>query len=249
MQLEKITVVLSFIGALFVCAGCTTVAPQTGHELPVRISAGPDLKSEYATLQQRGGKVFALNPQASSVRIYAFSGGKAPGLGHPHVLSAPQFTGFFYLPPDGTRKAKFDLEFVLRELEIDNPQYRSALGGAFAKPVSPDDIAGTREHMLGEKNLQAAQFPLVRIHSLQIIGEAPKFAASIRIEMHGATREIWVPLNVEGLPDRLAVSGSFVLRQSDFGVVPYTVLNGLLAVEDAFVVEFQLNGKQLDNVR
>ena len=49
-------------------------------------------------------------------------------------------------------------------------------------------------------------------------------------------------LDVQGLPDRLVVAGAFVLRQSDFGIKPFSVLGGLLAVEDELVVEFRLIG-------
>jgi hypothetical protein len=93
-----------------------------------------------------------------------------------------------------------------------------------------------------EDNFQADQYPFVRIHSLQIAGEAPKFAAKIQVQLHGTEREMWVPLSVEGLPERLAVSGSFVLRQSDFDVRPFSVLGGMLAVQDEVVVEFKLLG-------
>jgi hypothetical protein len=44
------------------------------------------------------------------------------------------------------------------------------------------------------------------------------------------------------LPDRLLVSGSFVLRQTDFGVQPLSLLGGLLSVQDAVVIEFKLAG-------
>jgi polyisoprenoid-binding protein YceI len=96
--------------------------------------------------------------------------------------------------------------------------------------------------MLGEDNMQADRFPFVRIHSLQITGEAPKFAAKVQVEMHGQTREMWVPLSVEGLPNRISVTGSFVLKQTDFGAQPYSVLGGLLAVQDEVPIEFKLIG-------
>jgi len=51
-----------------------------------------------------------------------------------------------------------------------------------------------------------------------------------------------VPLSVEGLPDSITVTGSFVLRQTDFGAQPYSVLGGLLAVKDEVVIEFKLTG-------
>jgi polyisoprenoid-binding protein YceI len=99
----------------------------------------------------------------------------------------------------------------------------------------------TRQHLLSAENLQAERFPFVRIHSLQISGEAPKFAAKIQVQMHGQSREMWLPLDVEGLPDRVSVSGSFVLRQTDFGAQPYSLLGGLLSVQDEVVLDFKLS--------
>lgn len=96
--------------------------------------------------------------------------------------------------------------------------------------------------MLGADNLQAELFPHVRIHSLRIAGEAPKFAVNVQIELHGQKREMWIPLDVDGLPDHLSVTGSFVLHQSDFGIHPYSALGGLIAVQDEVVIEFQLQG-------
>ena len=177
-----------------------------------------------------------LNPAASSVSVYVFRGGTAARLGHNHVLSVPEFTGFFYLPPAGIRAARFDIEFRLDRMELDKPELRATLGPAFASVVGPEMVAATRANMLGQDNLQADRFPLVRIRSIAMVGEAPKFAASIRIELHGRQLVLPVPLDVQGLPDRLSVTGAFVLRQSDFGVRPFSVLGGLL------VVEFKLTG-------
>jgi hypothetical protein len=201
-----------------------------------------DLSFIYSSLGNAGGKVISLDPQSSVIRIYAFRGGRAAKLAHNHILTAPKFTGFLYLPPGGTSGARFDLEFRLDQLEIDDPVLRSTLGSAFATKLSTADIEGSRKHMLGEENLQSDRFPFVRIHSLEIAGDGIKFAAKVEIEMHGQKREIWIPLSVEGLPEKISVTGSFVLRQTDFGARPYTVLNGLIAVQDEVVVDFKLIG-------
>ena len=203
---------------------------------------GGNLDAAYADLRGAGGRVFKIDPAASAVRIYAFRAGKASRLGHNHVLSAPKFVGYFHLPATGTSSARFDLEFRLDDLEIDDPALRAAAGPAFATATSPSSIEATREHMLGADGLQAARYPFVRIHSLQIVGEAPRFAAHVRVEMHGRVRDLWLPLRAEGLPDSLAVEGSLVLRQTDFDAQPYQVLGGMLAVEDEVVVEFRLVG-------
>lgn len=56
--------------------------------------------------------------------------------------------------------------------------------------------------------------------------------------------EMRTALTVKGLPDHLTVDGALVLRQSDFGVKPLSVLGGLLAVQDEVIVEFKLSGEK-----
>lgn len=244
MILKKFAFLLFGAAAAAALLGCsTTLQSSRTVTAPTDASAGDtSLQALYSEMGRAGGRVFTLVPQDSSVRIYAFRAGRAARLGHNHVLSAPRFTGFFYLPTSGAGKGRFDLEFRLDQLEIDNPAYRSGLGAAFSSVLSPEDSEGTREHLLGADGLQADRFPFVRIRSLQISGEAPKFAAQARIQMHGQQRDIWIPLEVAGLPDRLSVSGSFVLRQTDFGVQPFSLLGGLLSVQDEVVLDFKLTG-------
>jgi polyisoprenoid-binding protein YceI len=232
-------------GLLLVCAisvsGANNAFAATKAQLDV---AAPAVEP--------GGKLFALAPAQSSVRMYAFRAGKAARFGHNHVLSAPHFQGYFYLSPDGPSASRFALAFRLDQMELDNPEHRAAVGDTFANPLSADAIVSTREHMLGEFNLQADQFPFVRIASLEVAGEAPKFAVKVAVELHGQTREIWVPITVRGLPQamdaegQIVAEGALILRQSDFGVTPYSVLGGLLAVRDEVIVEFTLKTNNLN---
>jgi hypothetical protein len=244
MPLKNILVILSSVAAAIALLSCTAMPPAspTGGASLAQRDPQTELKAAYSALGEAGGRVFTLDPSKSTVRIYVFRGGRAAKAGHNHVLSAPQFTGFFYLPVAGASNGRFDLVFRLDQLEIDKPEYRSPLGSAFSSVLTPGDIKGLRAHMLGDNNLQADKFPFVLVHSLQVTGESPKFATKVQIEMHGQKHEMWIPLSVEGLPEHLSVAGSFVLRQTDFGVQPYSVLGGLLAVQDEVVIEFKLSG-------
>lgn len=224
---------------------CSTLpsAPPKPIQAEQKLTAPEDpasLHAVYAQLAKTGGQVMAVDPKSSVVRIYAFRSGPAAKMGHNHVLSAPQFTGFLFTPPGRTSASRFDLEFRLDQLEIDQPALRSATGGSFASTLSTEEIQGTREHMLGSNGLQADRYPLVHLQSLQISGESPKFAAQVHIDMHGRAHDVWVPLTVEESSDHLFVSGSLVLRQSDFGIKPYSILGGLMAVQDEVIVEFKL---------
>lgn len=234
-------IALLVLASVITLISCAT-PPSAPQNDMASASEPASLKSSYGELEKAGGRVYTLDPKTSSVRIYAFRGGLMSRLGHNHVLSAPRFSGFAYIPSGEAANARFDLEFRLDELEVDDPEYRSGLGKAFASILSPADRAGTRAHMLGEENLQANRFPFVRVHSLQITGEPPKLAAKMQIELHGQKRELWIPLTVEGLPERLVVNGAFVLRQTDFDVHPYSLPAGLLSVKDELVIEFKLAG-------
>lgn len=230
--------------ALLGCAaGVPDVVERSTPEAAVQSRA--DLQALYASLPAAGGQVFTLDPIRSSIRIHAFRAARGKVFGHNHVLSAPTFVGYYFESPQGLAASRFDLVFRLDELAFDDPQQRLALGGAFATELTPDAVASTREHMLGANNFQAQQFPRVRIRSVELAGELPKVAALISVELHGQAREMWVPLTVTGPPQYLQVQGSMVLRQTDFGVRPYSVLGGLLAVQDAVVVDFTLHGVDL----
>jgi hypothetical protein len=177
-----------------------------------------------------------------SLRIYVFRGGPAARLGHNHVLGAPRFDGRVYLPKAGADHARFDLVFRLDQLEVDSPTLIDRVGERFATVLSADDLAGVRAHMLGERNMQADRYPRVRIRSLQVEGEAPAFVARVEVDMHGQRRDLWVPLQVRISPERITVDGRMILRQTDFGIMPYSILGGLLAVRDPVLIEFRLVG-------
>jgi hypothetical protein len=241
---QKLINALACACLLLFILGCTSTSAisnsnPNGEDKP---NVQSSLKDIYANLSKSDGKVLVLDPKLSTLKIYAFRGGVAPALGHNHVLTSPNFTGFIFLPAKGISNARFDLTFRLDLLEFENIPDNSKLGEAFSSQLSSDEIKRTREHMLGDDNLQADRFPFVRFHSIHIAGELPKLAAEFQIELHGQNQTMSIPLNLEVLPNRVTVSGSLVLRQSDFGVKPYSVLGGFLAIQNEVVIEFTLVG-------
>lgn len=234
-------ITLPLVMCLFACTSVPTVRGTGQAEAPVGQSS-EDVAVTYSALAVQGGRVFRLNPKTSSIRMFAFRAGRAARFGHNHVLSAPKFDGYFYLAPEGAASSRFDLVFRLDQLVFDVPEHRAELGPAFASTISPEDTVSTRNNMLGDNNFQAVRFPLLRIQSLQVVGEEPKFAVKVAIALHGQTREIWTPLTVKGLPEQLSAQGALVLRQSDFGIKPFSVFGGILAVHDEVVVEFTIAG-------
>jgi len=161
------------------------------------------------------------------LRVLVFRGGTAARLGHNHVLRAGDLRVEW--PAAGPV-----LRFRLDALAVDPLALRERLGPAFASAVDDEARAGTHNNLL--KALDAAMHPEVVVRTLQQLGEGGRRAVEAEITLHGVTRRQWFVAEVDGRRAR----GEVVVRQSDFGILPFTVLGGLLAVQDALVVQFEL---------
>jgi hypothetical protein len=184
----------------------------------------------------------ALDPAQSRLRVFVFRGGRAANLGHNHVLLAEGLSGAL-IWPDATAaqerrwaEVKLEASFRLDALRMDPPAEREALGAAFASKLDEAATQATRANML--RSLEADAHPTVRLQVSRLVGEGPMRAAELTIDLHGQQRRQWVAVRLAGPPWR--ATGQAVLRQSDFGISPFSVLGGLLAVQDELVVEFDL---------
>jgi hypothetical protein len=161
------------------------------------------------------------------LQVLVFRGGTAARLGHNHVLRAGDLRVEW--PSAGPV-----LRFRLDALAVDPLALRERLGPAFASAVDDEARAGTRTNLL--KALDAATHPEVVVRTLQQLGEGGRRAVEAEITLHGVTRRQWFVAEVDGQRAR----GEVVVRQSDFGIQPFAVMGGLLAVQDALVVRFEL---------
>jgi polyisoprenoid-binding protein YceI len=62
----------------------------------------------------------------------------------------------------------------------------------------------------------------------------------VSITLHGTTRTFEVPARIETTPNEIVVSGQMHFNQTDFGIVPFSVLNGALQVQDRLDMRFRI---------
>ncbi len=222
-------------------ASCQSAPPRppAGEEVVML----PDLRQPYLDGVALGADVYTLDPAASVVRLYVFRGGKAAKAGHNHVLGVSGFEGYARLDPSQPRDARFDLRVPVEALRIDDPAWRDQTGGNFSSARSESDIEATRRNMLGPKVLDAARFPHVELRSQRIAGDWPLLVVDVAVTIKGVSHVQPVMVRAERTADHLRASGAFVLRQSDFGMEPFSVLGGLMAVQDEIGVTFELVGR------
>jgi hypothetical protein len=194
----------------------------------VRAPGPPAVVPVLPVVPARPG-LWSVDANASQLRILVFRGGRLAALGHNHVLGLPPLQGGVQMPGP-----LLDLGFRLDELEFDRPAWRAALGPDFASVPDADTIAATRRNMLIA--LEAERFPLVRLQAQGAEGDSLRLA----LTLHGQTRTITVPLQLDLQAQSLRARSRFAIRQSDFGIQPFSVLGGLLAVQDELQIEADL---------
>jgi len=212
-------------------------APDEAMEKAAPIAA---VRNAMQSELEKGGTLYRVDAGASDLRIYVFRGGRAPTMGKNHVIAAPELQGFVALHSDLPTDARFVFGLHLNRLELDPEALRKETGGSFAKPLTEDQIEGTRDNMLGPSVLDADQYPELVLRSLEVAGDWPMLVAKVEVALHGRTHVYDSLMEVRRDGGALTARGSLVVRQTDFGVEPMTVLGGLLGVQDALGIEYRI---------
>lgn len=218
--------------------GLAACAPPPPIQEPVRSERAPPgfPAGDYERMSQHGMDVFAVDPPHSRVLIEVGRAGRLARLGHEHAIVAHDVRG--YVAPQAGRA---DFFVGVDTLIVDEPDARREAG--LDTQPSPDDIAGTRENMLG-KVFDAGRHPFVRLRVASAeVGRPP---AQVAVEVNGVERSVPVTLQLRSEAKRLVASGGFSLDQSDFGIVPFSVLGGALQVRDRVDVRFTIATHLLD---
>ncbi|MGX9734389.1 YceI family protein [Janthinobacterium aestuarii] len=220
-----------FLLACALLASCTPLPPAPA---PASAPATPAAMPAPAW-QRQGVQLLHIAPDESLLTITVRRGGALARLGHDHVVASRSLQGVV-APALGRAQFRFRLD----EMSVDEESLRQAAG--LTTTPSADAIAGTRHNML-VRVLEAERYPWVSIAARRT-GNKEVFDADITL--HGVTRTVQLPVRVEQAADgrRLQASGSLLLKQSDFGIVPFAVLGGAMAVQDQMELAFRITARQ-----
>lgn len=189
--------------------------------------------------------LYRVDGQASQVLILVYRDGRMARLGHNHVLSVRGLSGEVVVPKD-TASTSFTLEFPVGAMSIDEPELRAGLGDDFKAPVDTAGIQGTREHMLGDKQLDAAHYPVIRLQSGPLSPEGDHWRASIAITVRDHVAAVEVPVALSLTPEQLSASGEFDLTHAELGLTPYSIGLGAIRVAETMHVRFHIVARQLE---
>jgi polyisoprenoid-binding protein YceI len=73
----------------------------------------------------------------------------------------------------------------------------------------------------------------------------PHTVLDAQVTLHAVTRTLRIPVEFARDGDRLKIEGRFRIRQSDFGMTPYSILGGALRVKDELALSFRIEATRL----
>jgi polyisoprenoid-binding protein YceI len=136
-------------------------------------------------------------------------------------------------------------EPVSAELAVEVDSFDVLRGEGGVKGLSGPEKALVRSNAL--KALNASRFPEIRFTAEQVIKTGDGYRLSGTLQIRGKSREHVIDLRTEDLGDSWRISAQSRVRQTDFGVKPYSLLMGSVRVADEVTVSFAASTAKTEN--
>ena len=218
------------------CVSSPDISPQQ--------TAPANFPETIYTEADKNSAVYRVDSRASTVTITVRRGGLMASLGHDHIIASHDIQGYILLDSDAaanTHRCRADFFAPIATLDVDNAELRAATN-LLTNP-SAADIAGTTGNML--KSVEAKDFPFAQLHSSDCMAALSGEQSEVSLTIHGVSQEREIAINVEQINDNeIVLSGTFSVLQSDFGIEPFSIMNGLIKVEDKLEMGFKLVAKK-----
>ncbi|MGH9845855.1 MAG: YceI family protein [Blastocatellia bacterium] len=191
------------------------------------------LSASVAMAQTR---TYTIVPSESSFWVFAGKSGLFSALAHDHEIGVKSFNGKVKVPPSGASGGSLLLEVEARSLVVLDK-----------KPSEEDKkkiFDSMHNEVLESARYEKISFRSVSVSDLKQTGDnAYSFTLGGDLALHGVTKRIALPVNLTITPQQLRATGKYTLRQTDFGIKPYSAAGGTIKVKNEVVVHFNLVAK------
>jgi polyisoprenoid-binding protein YceI len=153
--------------------------------------------------------------------------GRAAKMGHRLTIGMKRWTATVRWVGD---------EPVGAELVVDVNSFDVLRGEGGVKGLSAAEKALVRSNAL--RSLDAGRFPEIRFTAETIDKTDGGYRLTGTLKIHGKTQDREIEVRTDDIGDAWRMSGQAAVRQSDFGVKPYSLLMGSVKVADEATVSF-----------
>ncbi len=175
-------------------------------------------------------KTYNIVPAESSLTVFVAKAGALSFLAHDHNIAVRSYSGRVVVPAAGPALGSLELDIDARSL-------------ALLDKVSEKD----RQEITNSMNntvLESGKFPKITFRSVGVSNfNGTSLTVNGDLTLHGATRRIAVPVTVSATAQLLRATGKITLKQTDFGITPYSAAAGSIKVKNEVVLSFNMVAK------
>ena len=182
---------------------------------------------------------FDVDSTKSQLTVLVYRTGPLARLGHNHAITSRQVSGVVWIGST-VAASGFEIRVPVSSLVVDDPVARAAAGPEFPGAVPDDARSGTTANMQRAEVLDAERYPEIDVRAESATGTWQQAVVHATVRLKDMRRDIDVPveLHVEG--GTVSASGTFQVRQTDFGITPFSVAGGAVQVADVVDVRFDI---------
>ena len=185
---------------------------------------------------------FELGPGDGRVLVRTGREGLAARAGHDLAIEITQWSARVTVP--GAASGGLAAATLTAELDLGALTVREGTGGA--KPLNDRDrrdIQNSARKILGQAPTASFASSLV-IPAASASGAPASGAIEGTLTLHGTSRPLRLQVTSPG-PGHFR--GSATIRQTDFGITPYSGFLGALKLKDEVAIEFDIRIKEIQN--
>jgi len=220
------------LGAAALLAGCAAGPVETESG---RASAGAATTIPVPA----AARAFDVDPARTRLTVLVYRAGPLARFGHNHAITSGQEGGVIWLG-SAPATSGFEIHVPVSAFIVDDPQARAAAGPEFPGAVPDEARAGTTTNMLRAEVLDAERYPEIVVRARSATGTWQQVVAHASIRLKDMERDVDVPVVLDVTGDTVTASGSFQVRQTDFGITPFSVAGGAIQVADVVDVHFEI---------
>jgi polyisoprenoid-binding protein YceI len=187
-------------------------------------------------LGQPRTRTYTIVPSESDFWVFVGKTGFFSALAHDHEIGVKRFGGRVVIPGAGASGGSLEMEVDATSLVVLDK-----------KPSEADKkkiFDSMHNEVLESAKHQKITFKSVSVSDVKQTGnDNYSLVVNGDLTLHGVTKRIAVPVAATITPQQLRATGKYTLKQSDYGIKPYSAAGGTIKVKDDVVVNFNIVAK------
>ncbi len=178
-------------------------------------------------------RTYKLIPSESSFWVFAGKAGFLSAFAHDHEIGVKSYTSTVTIPESGAAGASMQLEVDAKSLVV------------LDKKVSEKDRRQIFDDMHSSV-LESDKHPVIGFRSVSVsnlkkTGENRyNFTLNGDLKLHGVTRRIALQVSATITATEIRASGKYPLKQTDYGIRPYSAAGGTVKVKNEVIINFSI---------